>query len=74
MSTETKDECEEEDMRLPLFDLSKIVDATNAFSAHNKLGEGGLEVVEASNPIELIDASLGKSYITYGICGFYVKQ
>ncbi|KAF7822806.1 G-type lectin S-receptor-like serine/threonine-protein kinase [Senna tora] len=41
MSTKTKDECEEEDMELPFFDLAKIVDATNAFSAHNKLGEGG---------------------------------
>ncbi|KAF7822804.1 G-type lectin S-receptor-like serine/threonine-protein kinase [Senna tora] len=70
MSTKTKDECEEEHMELPLFDLSKIVDATNAFSAHNKLGEGGFGPVyrawkmwKHGKPTELIDASLGDSFI-----------
>jgi len=30
-----------EDLELPLFDLSTVTDATNNFSGHNKLGEGG---------------------------------
>ncbi|KAJ9153662.1 hypothetical protein P3X46_027080 [Hevea brasiliensis] len=37
------DHCEgrEEEMELPMFDLTTIVDATNNFSSSNKLGEGG---------------------------------
>ena len=31
----------EEDMELPLFDLSTIARATDDFSLNNKLGEGG---------------------------------
>lgn len=31
----------QEDMDLPIFDLSNIVKATNNFSSGNKLGEGG---------------------------------
>jgi len=30
-----------EDLELPLFGLSTIANATNNFSIHNKLGEGG---------------------------------
>ncbi|XLT70172.1 hypothetical protein HN873_026611, partial [Arachis hypogaea] len=32
---------QEEDLELPLFDLSSIVSATDNFSINNKLGEGG---------------------------------
>ena len=31
----------EEDLELPLFDMSTITSATNNFSIDNKLGEGG---------------------------------
>ncbi|XP_042437119.1 receptor-like serine/threonine-protein kinase SD1-7 [Zingiber officinale] len=34
-------EAEEKDMELPLFDLTTIKDATDDFSADNKLGQGG---------------------------------
>ncbi|PON49884.1 S-receptor-like serine/threonine-protein kinase [Parasponia andersonii] len=33
--------CQEEDLELPLFDLSTMYTATDNFSFHNKLGEGG---------------------------------
>ncbi|PON49905.1 Serine/threonine protein kinase [Parasponia andersonii] len=36
-----KNDCQEEDLELPLFDLSMINTATNHFSETNKLGEGG---------------------------------
>ncbi|KAF7822798.1 G-type lectin S-receptor-like serine/threonine-protein kinase [Senna tora] len=68
MSTEMKDECEQEDMELPLFELDKIVNATKAFSTHNKLGEGGFGPVyrawklwKQGNPMKLIDASFEDS-------------
>ncbi|KAK7257263.1 hypothetical protein RIF29_31111 [Crotalaria pallida] len=41
MLVEKKDEGEQEDLELPLFDLATIVNATNDFSIENKLGEGG---------------------------------
>lgn len=33
------------DLDLPLFDLPRIIRATNNFSVHNKLGEGGFGAV-----------------------------
>ncbi|MED6111486.1 hypothetical protein PIB30_052718 [Stylosanthes scabra] len=36
-----KEEEQEDDLELPLFDLSSIVSATDNFSINNKLGEGG---------------------------------
>lgn len=38
-----KNHCEEreEDMELPIFDMSTLAHATDAFSNGNKLGEGG---------------------------------
>ncbi|KAI7981986.1 G-type lectin S-receptor-like serine/threonine-protein kinase [Camellia lanceoleosa] len=35
------DKTQKEDLELPLFDLTVIVDSTNNFSINNKLGEGG---------------------------------
>uniref|UniRef100_A0A2N9HWE4 Bulb-type lectin domain-containing protein n=1 Tax=Fagus sylvatica TaxID=28930 RepID=A0A2N9HWE4_FAGSY len=56
----------EEDMELPLFDLSTIARATDDFSLNNKLGEGGFGPVYKAwrlwiedRPIELIDDSVG---------------
>lgn len=34
-------ECADQDMDLPLFDIEVILVATDNFSAHNKIGEGG---------------------------------
>lgn len=39
-----KDE-QKEDLELPLFDLPKIVNATDNFALSNKLGEGGFGAV-----------------------------
>ena len=39
----------EEDMELPLFDLSTIARATDDFSLNNKLGEGGFRPVYKVN-------------------------
>ncbi|XP_061994868.1 G-type lectin S-receptor-like serine/threonine-protein kinase RKS1 [Rosa rugosa] len=39
------EEQKDEDLELPLFDLSTIETATNKFSINNKLGEGGFESV-----------------------------
>ena len=39
----------EEDMELPLFDLSTIARATDDFSLNNKLGEGGFGPVYKVN-------------------------
>ncbi|XP_019451100.1 PREDICTED: G-type lectin S-receptor-like serine/threonine-protein kinase At4g27290 isoform X2 [Lupinus angustifolius] len=39
--TEEKDESGQEDLELPFFDLTTIVNATNSFSNDKKLGEGG---------------------------------
>jgi len=41
VSTEKKDEEENQDFELPFFDLALIFNATNGFSEDNKLGEGG---------------------------------
>ncbi|MED6157126.1 hypothetical protein PIB30_020445 [Stylosanthes scabra] len=41
MLEENKDERGQEDLELPTYDLATIVKATNNFSIHNKLGEGG---------------------------------
>lgn len=38
-------EGQEEDMELPLFDLSTIANVTDNFSNSNKLGEGGYGAV-----------------------------
>ncbi|KAL7218802.1 hypothetical protein ACSBR2_011966 [Camellia fascicularis] len=35
------DKTQKEDLELPLFDLTAIVDSTNNFSINNKIGEGG---------------------------------
>jgi len=39
--TNAKNDDEEEDLELPMFELSSISSATNNFSTDNKLGEGG---------------------------------
>lgn len=44
MVDQIKDE-KKEDLELPLFDLSKIVRATDNFASTNKLGEGGFGTV-----------------------------
>ncbi|KAF7822799.1 G-type lectin S-receptor-like serine/threonine-protein kinase [Senna tora] len=63
MSTKTKDECEQEDMELPLFDLDKIVNATIAFSTDNKLGEGGFGPVYREPGFLIKNSSIeGHSY------------
>jgi len=36
-----ENESQEEDFEQPLFDLASVEHATNYFSNHNKLGEGG---------------------------------
>ncbi|KAK7312935.1 hypothetical protein VNO77_37202 [Canavalia gladiata] len=41
MTTNEEDEDGQEDLELPFFDLSTIVNATNNFSIDKKLGEGG---------------------------------
>jgi len=41
VSTEKKDEEENQGFELPFFDLALIFSATNGFSEENKLGEGG---------------------------------
>ena len=38
-------EGQSEDMEVPFFTLATIVIATNNFSSHNKLGEGGFGLV-----------------------------
>ena len=38
-------EGQSEDMEVPFFTLATIVIATNNFSSHNKLGEGGFGIV-----------------------------
>ena len=49
MPTEKKDASGQEDLELPFFDLSTIVNATNNLSVHNKLGEGGFGLVYKVN-------------------------
>lgn len=49
MSTEERDEGEQEDLELPFFDFTTIVNATNNFSVENKLGEGGFGPVYKVN-------------------------
>ncbi|KAF7827596.1 G-type lectin S-receptor-like serine/threonine-protein kinase [Senna tora] len=41
ITTNNRDEGEQEDLELPYFDLPTIVQATNDFSSDNKLGQGG---------------------------------
>ena len=49
MSVEKKDGSGQEDLELPFFDLTTIVNATNNFSVDNKLGEGGFGPVYKVN-------------------------
>ena len=49
MPIEKKDAGGQEDLELPFFDLSTIVNATNNFSVDNKLGEGGFGPVYKVN-------------------------
>ncbi|CAL5393213.1 unnamed protein product [Camellia sinensis] len=39
------DKTQNEDLELPLFDLTTIADSTNNISINNKLGEGGFEPI-----------------------------
>ena len=50
--TSSKIGSQEEDMELPLFNLSAIATATENFSVNNKLGEGGFgSVYRVSFPL-----------------------
>ncbi|KAF9672893.1 hypothetical protein SADUNF_Sadunf11G0091800 [Salix dunnii] len=61
-------EARQEDMELPIFDMSTIAHATDTFSDSNKLGEGGFGPVYKAwmlwikgTPLELIDECLAES-------------
>lgn len=45
LETSPNNNGEEEDLKLPLFDLSTMSRATNNFSEANKLGQGGFGAV-----------------------------
>ncbi|KAK7312937.1 hypothetical protein VNO77_37205 [Canavalia gladiata] len=61
--TKKNNETEQEDLELPLFDLATIAHATNHFSDHNKLGEGGFGPVYRDPSYLIAEISaMGESY------------
>ncbi|XP_073120349.1 G-type lectin S-receptor-like serine/threonine-protein kinase At4g27290 isoform X2 [Henckelia pumila] len=40
-SSNQKDECHDRELGMPMFDLNSLIKATDNFSIHNKIGEGG---------------------------------
>ena len=64
----TENEGEEEDLELPLFNLSTISIATDNFSVNNKLGEGGF------GPVYRVSFSYPRSTILLKIENFMITE